>query len=286
MHRMFFIFLLCLVLLFGAAHAEGAVAYLSPEEAPSLAEGALLEIHFIGIGAADAILLRMGDETMLVDCGYAKTGEATAAYLHGIGVTRLTWAFATHPHDDHMGGFPAVLSQIPADCFLMPRLFEKSGNPEYTATVSVLAEKNIPLRFMENEAMMSLGSATLTFYQWEDPDASVNNRSMIIKVTLGERAALLCADLGNGGQKALTAQYGDALRADILKMPHHGIGIYRPELREAVQPEFAVVTNTKAGSECVLDAFDRHGVRWMLTTQGTAVCVTDGEHWQVWQIPK
>ena len=45
----------------------------------------------------------------------------------------------------------------------------------------------------------------------------------------GERTLLLTADLEENGQKKMVELHGDALDADIIKYPHHGIEELLPE---------------------------------------------------------
>ena len=76
------------------------------------------------------------------------------------------------------------------------------------------------------------------------------------------------------------------LPADILKMPHHGMASYTLEFHDAVQPKLATISNTR-GVETVEEQIGRleaRGVEWMLTTEGTIVCTTDGTQWLIKQL--
>ena len=113
----------------------------------------------------------------------------------------------------------------------------------------------------------------------------MNNRSMVMKATLGERAVLFAADIENAAQKALAESYEDALKADILKMPHHGLAAYMREFHRAVLPELVTFSNGKARIKNSITLVEQRGLDWLLTTRGTIVAVTDGETWTVWQEP-
>lgn len=254
---------------------------------PALGDPALLEVHFINVACADSILLRMGENTMLVDSGIHRNHERILTYLDTLGITALDYALGTHPHDDHIGGFQGVLAKVPTGQFLKARRYEGYDSPNARALEAVLAEQAIPVAYVDSGTTMAFGDATLSFYQWQYPEARENNRSLVIKVTYGERTVLLSADIENNGQRGLAEAHGTALAADILKMPHHGLAPCVPELHAVVQPALATVSNIKDKVYDVLRTCEKRGVEWMLTTKGAIVAITDGgDAWQVWQIPQ
>ncbi len=280
--------LLALALLLAALPAlaeSGMIAYPGKDDPkPALGTDDLLEIHLINVQAADAILLRMGEHTMLIDSGRYRTYERITDYLKTLGIDELEYAFLTHPHDDHIGGFTKILNTVPVGTFLRAPLYDDFKSDLVTKLNKLLATKNIPAQTVDNGTVMSFGGATLTFMQWQKPNAAQNNRSMILKVEYGDRAILLCADIENQAQVALAEEYGNELRADIIKLPHHGLAPYMPELHEAVQASLATISNVKSDKIYdVLRSCEKRGVRWELTTKGTMICATDGTAWQVWR---
>lgn len=269
------------------AETNDPIQYLTDlKNLPQLCQEDLLEVHFIEVAAADCILLRMGNHSMLVDSGRHGTADKVVSYLRSIGVDSLDCVFLTHPHDDHLGGFPGILNEIPTSALYRSYLYEQFESPRQNMLARTLRELQIPEYFVTNETRMQFGNATLTFYQWQNPNAHQNNRSMIIKIQYGSRTMLLSADLENNGQKKLAAEYGESLRADIIKMPHHGIGKYEITFHDAVKPLFGIVTNTKKSAQETIDTMVRRGMKWMVTTRGTVVAVCDGNQWRVWQLPK
>lgn len=265
---------------------ESDIQYLtSPSDYPTLALDGLLEVHLIDVEAADSILLRMGTEAVLIDSGRERNYERILTYFQSIGVSELKYVIATHPHDDHIGGFIGVLDVIPTSVYYKAPLYEQFESVIQKKLQKVLKEKQIPEQYVTNGQQMTLGGATLTFYQYQNAKSSQNNRSMVIKVQYGQRSILLSADVEGNAQKALAAEYGDALRADILKMPHHGIGTYQKSFHDAVQASLGTVSNFKNSAQKTIDVMVKRGMKWKLTTRGTIVMVTDGILWDVWQLP-
>ncbi|VFU15518.1 ComEC family competence protein (fragment) [anaerobic digester metagenome] len=71
-------------------------------------------------------------------------------------------------------------------------------------------------------------------------EASLNNISLVLKLTYKDRAFLFTGDVELEAQRKLLER-GEELEADVLKMPHHGSRTLLPELVQQVQPEIAVI---------------------------------------------
>lgn len=281
---------LCLMLLPLAAIAEepSVIQFLSPDDTalPTLGAEGQLEIHCISVGAADAFLLRCDGETMLIDCGESSAGDAVLSYLESIGVEKLDYAMMTHLHNDHIGGYLRVLAEMPVDTVILPQGMDDFHSNVYDELTGIIAEKRLPTLLPNDSAVISLGGATLTLYQWQEPEAKMNDQSLLVLARYGERTMLFTGDVENNGQRALAERLGNALSADILKMPHHGLAAYMQEFHEAVQPELAVYTNAKHRiMEKNRNLMKRYGIHVEVTTIGTLLLVTNGELWTAWQVP-
>lgn len=256
-------------------------AAVSDEDAP-------LEVHLINVASADCILLRKGSLTMMIDAGNYSEADRIVKYLDELGITRLDYAMFTHPHGDHVQGYKMVLDAVDVGEFFEPTLYEgyTGEGSDYVAIIhKKLEEKGTPVTILHHKDEIDFGGATIRFYQWQNPDALVNNRSMIEHITFGNSTILLAADIESHAQKALAEELGSALSADILKMPHHGLASYTRELHAAVQPKFATVSHTRGNEtvEGVLSTLTARGVQWRLTVEGTIVCTSDGTEWRIRQ---
>ncbi len=80
----------------------------------------MLTLDFINVGYGDAILLRQGSFSMLIDCGDISVGKSrsdgerilAADYLKSQGITELDILVITHLHLDHVGGLMHILPDI------------------------------------------------------------------------------------------------------------------------------------------------------------------------------
>ena len=72
----------------------------------------------------------------------------------------------------------------------------------------------------------------------------MNDQSALTMVRYGERSMLFTADVEKPGQRALLADTdAAALRADILKYPHHGKQTLEDAFLSGGEPELVVITN-------------------------------------------
>ena len=69
-------------------------------------------VHFIDVGQGDCALILSGDDAVLIDAGLTATADQVTEYLCAAGVSHLTAAVATHPHEDHIGGIPYLMQDV------------------------------------------------------------------------------------------------------------------------------------------------------------------------------
>jgi competence protein ComEC len=100
-----------------------------------------------------------------------------------------------------------------------------------------------------------------------------NNNSLILRATVAGRTVLLAGDAETEEQSDVVERLGAAaLRADVLKVAHHGSALQSPELLDAVDPAIALVS-VGAGNDyghpnaSVLARLARDGARVMRTDQ-------------------
>ena len=92
----------------GAAvnYLNGVITVTSPK----VIDGEVTEVHFIDVGQGDSILIKSGEEAVLIDAGEADQGPVVVNYLKAKGITSLDLVISTHPHADHIGGLVDVLN--------------------------------------------------------------------------------------------------------------------------------------------------------------------------------
>jgi len=93
-----------------------------------------------------------------------------------------------------------------------------------------------------------LGPSTrVTVLEPESPlitgsSSDINNNSVVLRVTFGKIAILMTGDAQSEAEARLLA-HGDDLRADILKVGHHGSAYSStPAFLAAVRPKIAIIS--------------------------------------------
>lgn len=212
--------LLILLIFSSAALADVPVLDLRAHDADARfpSDAAVLTVAFPQMTFADAAILVCDGHAGMIDAGGYAEESAVQTALETLGVTRLDWVVATHPHHDHQPGFEAIARRMPIGRFLTS--FPANENVQMQHTLAVMAECGVPVENASDGQMLTLGHAQITLILPENTGKTVNNRSLLALVTLGDARMLMLADLESMGQQALLDS-SDDVHADILKYPHH-----------------------------------------------------------------
>lgn len=228
----------------------------------SLPEDAL-HVHVIDVGKADAILLESPDANVLVDCGTAEAAEDVLRYLAARGIDRLDAVWISHPDDDHCGGLPAVLQTVSADAVV------ESPVGESISGMTALPQA-VPLRRAAVGERYAYGAMTFEVLGPLQDYAESNNDSTVFRLQYDGFSMLFCGDMEAQAERDLLED-GAALRADVLKVAHHGSDTSTSAaLLEAVQPRYAVISSGEDRS-----MLPRNAVLQRLHTAGAEIFRTD-----------
>ena len=184
------------------------------------------DIIFVDVGQGDCMHIKAGRKNLLIDGGgspdYNIGKNKLKPYLLKNGVARLDGAIATHRHTDHYKGLTE----------LREALNEFEIYTEMTAGNKIALSKEI---YVETLWPLSLPEGMT---QEENKDCSV------FMVHFGSYKVLITGDLDAEGEKELLRYYGerDVLKADVLKVGHHGSKTSTSEeFLQAVAPKVAVI---------------------------------------------
>ncbi|HWB36297.1 MAG TPA: ComEC/Rec2 family competence protein, partial [Rugosimonospora sp.] len=236
------------------------------------------------VGQGDAIVLPVAPgRAVVVDTGPEPT--ATDECLRELHVVTVDLLVLTHFHADHVGGAAGVLPGRRVGSILVSPLAEPALG---SALVTKLARaRAIPMVTPKRGWRWQDGPLTLTLLgpveTLRGTDSDPNNNSLVLRADIRGRRLLLAGDAQVEEQAEILAAVGaGALRADVLKVAHHGSAKQDPEFLAAVRPAVALVS-VGAGNgyglpnQPVLDGLARSGVR-VLRTDLDGACAVVLDH--------
>ncbi len=279
--------LMLLTLLFSTAAAEGCIVNLidDPYAPFEFAEGAeILEFVFPRVYSSDCIIIRYGDEVMMVDASTRneKMRNRIFTACDSIGVDHIDIAYNSHPHDDHIDGFEFVYEYAPFDKFVIT--FPDDFDPRMRSAIKFMNANSIPVESVGDGDVLSLGdgAVTMTVIQRPYEKWGVNDQSAMLMIQYGDRRILLAGDNENRAQQWFAAnEPAVGLKADIFKYPHHGQVKLRDDFFELIDPELVFMN----GAADVMDSGKKYckkkGVPTVLGYQGLTRMRTDGTIWVI-----
>jgi competence protein ComEC len=297
---LFYGLLMCLTLRFRMLRLTGsivvcaaaAVLWLSQ---PSGSGDGLVRITFLDVGHGDAAIIEFPQgRVMLIDSGGLRsdrfdTGASIVVpALRAMGIRNIDWLVISHPHHDHMGGMQAVLESFQPEELWVPDA--DFPDPFLSAVVSTALQQGAQIRspLYGTPAQMIDGVAVEFLSPCEHHTGAVrsyhdlNDSSLVMRISYGAHAFLFTGDI-SALQEQTLLQRGADVRAQVLKVPHHGKGrASSSAFLDAVMPELAVFSCRASSGrdlpEDVLHRYRSRGITKLRTDlHGAIQIISDGE---------
>jgi competence protein ComEC len=194
------------------------------------------------IGQGDALVLPSGDHTAVeVDAG--PDPVAVDRCLHDLGVTDVALLVLTHDHLDHVGGIVGVFHGRRVGRVVTGPLAEPTSGVRLVQ--SALAEHRLTSATPAAGSVFDAGRVRLDVLgpseAYHGTRSDPNNSSLVLRATVGGTRILLPGDAEIEAQQALMDAHVD-LRADVLKVPHHGSAYSWPPFLAAVHAQVGVIS--------------------------------------------
>jgi competence protein ComEC len=223
---------------------------------PALHRGEL-ELTAIDVGQGDSLLVCFPDsKLLLIDGGgvlafgpHRSTridiGEdVVSPYLWSRSIRKIDVVALTHAHDDHAGGLPAVIEN-----FHPSELWTGAMAPSaaWSAVRQEASAENVKILALTAGRSFDFGGAHIEVISppagYVPGSSPTNNDSLALRVTYGQRSLLLTGDMEKPMERIALAGV-EPLRADILKVGHHGSNTSSIDpFLDAVSPRFAVISD-------------------------------------------
>jgi competence protein ComEC len=209
---------------------------------------------------ADAHLIRVRNgRTVLIDAGHRNTARSMLLpFLRANHINRIDDVFITHPHVDHYGGVEYLLAngiRIGRVYFNLPDKERCDAEIPWGCNYrDVLTVRNIYTKYGVAPRVARAGQKFILGPQaWLEilfaydgvhtpvGKTDINDMSLVMMLHLGKWKALFTGDL-NRGIGSYVAGFPEKIRADVLKVPHHGCESTVPDtFFAAVDPDYALV---------------------------------------------
>jgi competence protein ComEC len=263
-----------------------------------------LRVTMLDIEQGDSTLLELpSGELALVDGGGFVTDQPNPGervilpLLREMRRSRLRLVVLSHAHPDHLLGLIPVLRETRVD-----ELWHPAGA---AATTGAYAEL---LRLARAQGTRILGPDELCDRPRMlggvrievlgpcpvAPGVGLNDNSLVMRVVHHERSLLLTGDAEADEERRLLTR-PELLRADVLKVGHHGSHTSTTEpFLAAVQPRYATISSGVRNRfdhprQVTLDTLARHGVMTLTTKRsGSLTFESDGNElsWSVFSLPR
>ncbi len=253
-----------------------------------------LTLTALDVGHGDAIVLTLPEgQRVLVDGGGLPAtsfdvGERVVLpYLLDHGGRKLDAVVVTHADYDHIGGLAAIV-----DSMEVSEVWESASNwanwanwerPAYRSLRKAVRDRGVSVRRLRAGESFPWGGVDWGILAssgapGKEAPEDENDRSIVVRLTLGEGSVLLTGDAGDDLERALLSS-GVSLEADVLKVAHHGSrSSTSARFLDAVRPRFAIVSararpDWPLPSDEVLERLRSKGIDYARTDVDGAITV-------------
>lgn len=237
-----------------------------------------MDIHFIDVGQADAILIRNGDKNMLIDAGNNEDGQMLVDYFQKLGIKEFEHVFATHAHEDHIGGMDDIVNNFSIDNFYMPDALTTTKT--FVDLLDSLMDKGMKYETPKIGDEIIFADSKIEVLSVLNSE-ELNDTSIVLKLTYGKNCFLFTGDATNKVEKSILDK---GLKCDVLKVAHHGSSLSNSQaFLEKVNPEYAVISVGKDNSykhphDEVLKRLNNLNIKIYRTDEtGTIIISSDGK---------
>ncbi len=237
-----------------------------------------IDIHYIDVGQADCILITNKKQNILIDAGNNNDGQKLVKYFESLGINEFEYVFATHPHEDHIGGMDDIIRSFKIKKFYMPDVVTTSKT--FEDMLDALEEKNIEVEIPKVDTKFSSLNAEFNILYVGNDENNLNDSSIVFKMTYQNKSFLFTGDASSNVESKILNK---DISADVLKVGHHG-SKYSSSVSflKKVNPKYAIIQVGKNNiynhpTEETLNKLKKNNIKVLRTDiDGTIILSTNG----------
>jgi competence protein ComEC len=216
------------------------------------------ELNVLAVGAGQCVVLRTPSGMMCLfdagtQSGFDAYSQVLAPFLRSQRLPGVSAAFVSHANVDHFNALAEVARRHPPQQVFVNPWFGTSTVssqvvfPPDAQLLALLQGRGVQVVRLSAGRTVKLDDRTSVEVLWPPADRqnlSVNESSLVLRITCDGTSVLLPADVETIGQKELATT--GVVRADVLMLPHHGS--WREGLEDfvkAVSPRYVLVSNSR-----------------------------------------
>lgn len=195
-----------------------------------------MKINFIDVGQGDSCLIRYKGTNIMIDSGgsLSKNEEGKSYdigenvlnnYLLNRGITRLDYIMASHFDEDHSQGFIFLLKNMKVKNVIISEQYKTSSI--YEQFKQICKNQNIRIIYVKSGDEIRIKDLAFKILHPQSKenqisDNPLNNNAIVCMVKYKNRKILFTGDIEKVAENELVKEYTNGLKADILKVGHHG----------------------------------------------------------------
>ncbi|HPT83109.1 MAG TPA: MBL fold metallo-hydrolase [Limnochordia bacterium] len=251
--------------------------------------------------SGDCTILTSPDgRVMVIDAGNPSTFPDVDGALQALGITRIDYLVASHPHVDHIGSFAQLIYNYEIGAVYTSELEYPTSH--YRNYMEAIERTKVPHIILAEGDSFMFGQhvrvevlhppAGIEYYEGYPLGSTqfINNRSLVLKLTFKDSTFLFTGDVYTAAEREIVGRYGEQLKADVLKVPHHGDSTSSSKaFREAVSPQIAVMMHDAIADLRIYRNYSRAGASTYITSIDGSVLVStagDGQYTVITQFDR
>ena len=214
--------------------------------------GAQVEMLAATVGKGDALLLRTGNYTCLIDTGKSDAQENLERVLKQLEIDALDAVFITHTDKDHTGGLKWLRkSDIEIRAIYASRYYPGTTEKKHQA-VKTAEKLGLEVNWLGAGDVVPLGDSGSVF-EVLSPSVEIpgneDDNSLVMMLTGPDGRILLTGDMEAMQEMSLFSGAPE-LKCDVLKVPNHGdTDACSMQLIQACAPKIAVISTDSREKE-------------------------------------